>query len=234
MPCGIKNNLWTRIGTCAGIRAGVLCFLLFLLVGCREDMHRQPVIAPGTGSAVFADGRAERQQIAHTVARGQLDAGDYAHTASVTGPTGYRVEQEWMPFPVTMDVIRRGQERFNVYCAPCHSRVGNGLGMAVQRGFRPAANLQDQVRLAQRISHYVYVMGHGYETMPDYATQLTVEDRWAVAAYIRALQLSQSAGPEDVAVGTKIEELRAVATAQGHAEWADAWPKQGSAVQSSR
>ncbi len=110
-----------------------------------------------------------------------------------------------MPFPVTMEVLKRGQERFNIYCTPCHSRVGNGLGEIVQRGYKPAANLHDQVRLSQPISHYFYVMTHGYGAMPDYSAQLPPADRWAVAAYIRALQLSQAATAQDVPAGVQIK-----------------------------
>ena len=111
-----------------------------------------------------------------------------------------------MPFPVTMEVLKRGQERFNIYCTPCHSRVGNGLGEIVQRGFKPAANLHDQVRMSQPISHYFYVMTHGYGAMPDYSSQLPPEDRWAVAAYIRALQLSQAATAKDVPAGVTVQK----------------------------
>jgi hypothetical protein len=116
-----------------------------------------------------------------------LHEDSYFYTGVVQGANGYREEKNEMPFPVTLDVLKRGQERFNIYCTPCHSRVGNGLGEIVQRGYKPAANLHDQVRLSQPISHYFYVMTHGYGAMPDYSAQLTPVDRWAVAAYIRAL-----------------------------------------------
>jgi cytochrome c553 len=139
----------------------------------------------------------------------------------VQGANGYREEKNVMPFPVTLEVLKRGQERFNVYCTPCHSRVGNGLGEIVQRGYKPAANLQDQVRLAQPISHYFYVMTHGYGAMPDYATQLEPVDRWAVAAYIRALQLSQGATAADVQAGAQIQDLKSIAAATGHPEYAE-------------
>jgi len=129
----------------------------------------------------------------NTVARGQLREDSYFYTGVVQAADGYREEKNLMPFPVTEEVLKRGQERFNIYCTPCHSRVGNGLGEIVERGYKPAANLHDQVRLSQPISHYFYVMTHGYGAMPDYSSQLTPVDRWAVAAYIRALQLSQAA-----------------------------------------
>ena len=146
---------------------------LLLLAGCRQDMHNQPKMIPQRGSDFFADHRGARPQIVNTVARGQLQADSYFYTGVVQGANGYREEKDQLPFPATMEVLERGQERFNIYCTPCHSRVGNGLGEIVQRGYKPAANLNDQVRRSQPISHYFYVMTHGYGAMPDYAAQLT-------------------------------------------------------------
>ncbi|MGB9408874.1 MAG: cytochrome c, partial [Terracidiphilus sp.] len=177
--------------------AGAGMMALLFAAGCRQDMQDQPKIIPQRGSEFFADHRGARSQVVNTVARGQLREDSYFYTGVVVGANGRREEKNLMPFPVTLDVLRRGQERFNIYCAPCHSRVGNGLGEIVQRGYKPAANYHDQVRLSQPISHYFYVMTHGYGAMPDYSAQLTPEDRWAVAAYIRALQLSQAAKVED-------------------------------------
>jgi hypothetical protein len=209
----------------AGI-AGVM-----LIAGCRQDMQDQPKIISQRGSEVFADHRGARPQVLNTVARGQLHDDSYFYTGVVQGANGYREEQNLMPFPVTMDVLKRGQERFNVYCTPCHSRVGNGLGEIVQRGYKPAANLHDQVRLSQPISHYFYVMTHGYGAMPDYSAQLPPEDRWAVAAYIRALQLSQAATEQDVPAGVKVQSLSDVAGAEGHPEYAQPWALPSTAVQ---
>jgi cytochrome c len=110
-----------------------------------------------------------------------------------------------------------------VYCTPCHSRVGNGLGEIVMRGYKPAANFHDQVHMAQPVSHYFYVMTHGYGAMPDYSAQLTPADRWAVAAYIRALQLSQDATSKDVPAGTQVQNLNTVAEAEGHPDYAKPW-----------
>ncbi len=184
---------------------------LLLAVGCRQDMHNQPKLIPQRGSEMFADHRGARPQVLNTVARGQLREDSYFYTGVVQGANGYREEQNLMPFPVTMEVLKRGQERYNIYCTPCHSRVGNGLGEIVQRGYKPAANFHDQVHLAQPLSHYFYVMTHGYGAMPDYAAQLTPEDRWAVAAYIRALQLSQSATLQDVPTGVQVKSLEEAA-----------------------
>ncbi len=124
---------------------------------------------PQRGSDFYADHRGARPQVVDTVARGQLQEDSYFYTGVIQGANGYREEQNLMPFPVTMEVLERGQERFNVYCTPCHSRVGNGLGEIVERGYKPAANLHDQVRRAQPLSHYFYVMTHGYGAMPDYS-----------------------------------------------------------------
>jgi len=186
-------------------------FALFLVAGCRQDMQDQPKMDPQRGSSMFADHRGARPQVVNTVARGQLHEDSYFYTGVIQGANGYKEEQNLMPFPVTMEVLRRGQERFNIYCTPCHSRVGNGLGMIVERGYKPAANLHDQVRMSQPISHYFYVMTNGYGAMPDYSAQLTPADRWAVAAYIRALQLSQAATMQDVPSGVTVQSLKEVA-----------------------
>jgi cytochrome c553 len=204
---------------------------LLLLAGCRQDMHNQPKIRSQRGSEMFADQRGARPQAANTVARGQLHEDSYFYTGVIQSANGYREEKDEMPFPVTMDVLKRGQERFNIYCAPCHSRVGNGLGEIVQRGYKPAANFHDQVRLSQPISHYFFVMTHGYGAMPDYSAQLTPEDRWAVAAYIRALQLSQAAKTNDVPAGVEVRSLKEIATASGHPEFAQPWTLPATAVQ---
>ena len=197
---------------------------LALLGGCRQDMHNQPKMIAQRGSAFFPDGRSARPQVANTVARGQLRENSYFNTGVVSGPNGYREERDEMPFPVTMQVLERGQERFNIYCSPCHSRVGNGAGMIVQRGYKPAGNFHDSVRRSQKLSHYFYVITNGYGAMPDYSSQLAVEDRWAVAAYIRALQLSQAATPADVPAGARVENLKDVAEQLGYpANFAGPW-----------
>ena len=202
-----------------------------LIAGCRADMQNQPKMIPQRGTDFFADHRGARPQVADTVARGQLRQDSYFYTGVVEGANGYREEKDLMPFPVTMDVLKRGQERFNVYCTPCHSRVGNGLGEIVARGFKPAANLHDQVRLSQPLSHYFYVMTHGYGAMPDYSAQLPPADRWAVAAYIRALQLSEAATPQDVPAGVQVKDLKDIAAAEGHPEYAQPWELPETAVQ---
>jgi mono/diheme cytochrome c family protein len=193
---------------------------LLVIAGCRQDMQNEPKMIPQRGSSFFADGRSVRPQVENTVARGQLDQDQYFYTGLVDGK-----EQNTLPFPVTLEVLERGQERFNVYCTPCHSRVGNGDGMIVQRGYKPAGNFHDPKRLAEPLSHYFFVMTHGYGAMPDYSSQLTPADRWAVAAYIRALQLSQNATPADVPAGAQIQNLKDIAHQEELPEsYAGPWP----------
>ena len=103
---------------------------LMLIAGCRQDMQNQPKLIPQRGSEFFADHRGARPQVANTVARGQLREDSYFYTGVVLSANGYREERNLMPFPVTLEVLKRGQERFNIYCSPCHSRVGNEIGRA--------------------------------------------------------------------------------------------------------
>jgi mono/diheme cytochrome c family protein len=199
---------------------------LLAVAGCRQDMHNQPKFIPQRGTDFFADGRSARPQVEHTVARGQLHEDQYFYTGLIDGK-----EQDMLPFPATLQVLERGQERFNVYCTPCHSRVGNGDGMIVQRGYKPAGNFHDAKRLAQPLSHYFYVMSNGYGAMPDYSVQLPPADRWAVAAYIRALQLSQNAKDSDVPQGTQVQSLSDIAQQEGLPDsYAGPWGEPGTAV----
>jgi len=147
---GSARRITRRGAALAGLAAALF------VAGCRQDMQDQPKMDPQRGSDFFADHRGARPQVLDTVARGQLHEDSYFYTGVVQGPNGYKQELDEMPpeIPVTMEVLERGQERFNIYCTPCHSRVGNGLGEIVQRGYKPAANYHDQVHLSQPISHY--------------------------------------------------------------------------------
>ncbi|WP_263355774.1 c-type cytochrome [Acidicapsa ligni] len=230
------RKVFTNIA--AGPRTGRVVLLALatagtlFAVGCRQDMHNQPKFVPQRGTEFFADHRSARPQVENTVARGQLREDSYFYTGTVQGANGYREERDQLPFPVTMTVLKKGEERFNVYCTPCHSRVGNGLGAIVQRGYKPAGNLNDQARRAQPLSHYFYVMTHGYGAMPDYSSQIAPEDRWAVAAYIRALQLSQNATEKDLPTGAKVENLKDIAAAKGLPEgFAGPWELPTTAIQ---
>jgi mono/diheme cytochrome c family protein len=156
-------------------------------------MHDQPKYEPLEESTFFADGQASRAPVPGTVARGQL----YEDTLLHTGKDGDRDAQVF-PFRIDAQVMQRGRERFDIFCAPCHGRTGDGNGMIVQRGFQRPAPLADE-RLRQAPVGYLFnVVTHGFGAMPDHAAQIPPQDRWAIAAYIRALQLSATATIDDV------------------------------------
>jgi len=175
-------------------RFSALVVLLALAgLGCRQDMHDQPKYKPYRQSEFFADGRAMRPFVPGTVARGTLreDVPFY------TGKSGDDFVAE-IPAAVTAELLERGRTGFEVFCSPCHGRTGMGDGMIVRRGFkRPSSYHVDRLR-QMPIGYYYDVMTNGYGAMSDYASQVPVEDRWAIAAYIRALQLSQYAPAADV------------------------------------
>ena len=163
------------------------------LAGCRQDMHDQPKYIPLREAAFFGDGRSARPIVAGTVARGQLHEDALLETGRVAGK-----DADVFPFPVDAKAMARGQERFDIFCAPCHGRTGQGDGMIVRRGYRrPPTFHQDRLRDAP-VGHFFDVISNGFGAMPDYAAQIRPEDRWAVIAYVRALQLSEHAAAADV------------------------------------
>jgi hypothetical protein len=224
MPGNTEHGTGMQIARAA---AGVLSLAaMTLLAGCRQDMQDQPKFVPQRGTDFYTDGRSARPQVENTVARGQLHEDTYFYTGLKDGKEG-----DAMPFPVTLEVLERGQERYNVYCTPCHSRVGNGEGMIVQRGYRPAGNYHTPRLMAAPLGHFFSVMTNGFGAMPDYAAQLTPQDRWAVVAYIKALQLSQNAKPGDAAPGADIESLANLAEKEGlPASFATPWALPPTAV----
>jgi len=177
-----------------------LVLLGVLGAGCRQDMHDQPREKPLAKSDFYADHRSARPLVAGTVARGQLRDDE----ALYTGKNG-RVLATAFPFPITAEVLARGQQRFQIYCTPCHGRLGNGGGMVVQRGFkRPTSFHIDRLREAPP-GYFFDVMTNGFGAMSDYSAQVPVKDRWAIVAYIRALQLSQHATLADVPESRRAE-----------------------------
>ncbi len=170
------------------------------LAGCRQDMHDAPRYNPLRPSVFFANGSSARPLLANTVARGQLREDRHLYEGIVDGKPA-----ETFPFPITDEVMRRGQERFTVFCSPCHGRTGEGNGMIVERGFRrPPSYHEDRLRNAP-VGYFFDVMTHGFGAMQDYAAQVPVADRWAIAAYIRALQFSQRATVDDVPADRRAE-----------------------------
>jgi mono/diheme cytochrome c family protein len=169
---------------------------LLLVAGCRQDMHNQPKYRPLRATTFFADGSSARPLVEGTVARGTLQE----DVAFFTGKNGNTPVSE-LPFPVDDQVLSRGQDRYDVFCTPCHDATGSGRGMVVQRGYRQPPSFHDpRLRMAEP-GYFFDVMTNGFGAMPDYRAQLPARDRWAVVAYIRALQLSQQATATDVPGG---------------------------------
>jgi mono/diheme cytochrome c family protein len=178
--------------------AGLMLFAV-LLAGCRLDMHVQPRMNPLAKSDFFADQRSARPLVPGTVARGDLRADTYFYTGKIGDTPG-----DFMPFPINQEVLARGRERFNIYCTPCHSRLGDGNGVIPQRGFRrPPSYHIERLRRAP-LGYFFDVMTNGFGAMPDYSSQVQPSDRWAIVAYIRALQLSQNATKAEVPPGEPV------------------------------
>ena len=176
-----------------GLAAGLLS------AGCRQDMHDQPRFKPYAKSDFFADKRSARPLVDGTIARGHLREDAVLYTGKAAGKPA-----DAFPFPVSAEVMARGRERFDIFCSPCHGRTGAGDGMIVRRGYRKPPTFH-QDRLRQAAPGYTFdVITNGFGAMPDYAQQIPVRDRWAIVAYIKALQRSQNA-----AAGTLPAEARA-------------------------
>jgi len=176
-----------------------LLALIAVTAGCRLDMHLQPYYRTFAKSDFFADDRSARLPVEGTVARGDLREDTYFYTGKIDGVPG-----DYLPFAVTQEVLDRGRERYNITCTPCHGRVGDGNGFIPTRGFRKPPSFHiDRLRKAP-IGYFFDVDTNGYGVMPDYAAQVAPRDRWCIAAYIRALQLSQNATSAEVPAGQKV------------------------------
>ena len=197
-----------------------------LLAGCRQDMHNQPKFYPQRPTTFYTDGRSVRPQMEDTVARNQLHDNSYFYT----GLQGDK-EGDGFPLTVTPELMARGQEQYNVFCTPCHSRVGNGVGMIVERGYKPAGNFHTDRLRGAPLGHFYSVIANGYGAMPEYGSMVSPENRWAIVAYIRALQLSQYANAAEVPAGQHAQELHEIAAQQGLPPgFADAWELPNTAV----
>jgi mono/diheme cytochrome c family protein len=166
--------------------------LLCILAACRQDMQDQPKYKPLAASSFFIDGRSARPIPAGTVARDALNDADVAHTGEDNG--GYATT---IPLPITQALLERGRERFDIYCSPCHGYLGDGDGMVARRGFKIPPSLHHE-RVRQAPPGYIFqVITNGYGAMGDYGDQVPPEDRWAIVAYIRALELARNATMAD-------------------------------------
>ena len=182
-----RNKKWMTVA----LRVVGTCTLL--LAACQQKMADQPRYKPLARSEFFNDERSARPLVEGTVARGQLESDEHFYTGKVNGKL-----VDSFPFPITKQVLQRGEERFNVFCSPCHDRLGTGQGMVVRRGYRaPPSYHIDRLRAAPA-GYFFDIISHGFGVMPDYAQQVPPRDRWAIVAYIHALQLSQNAKVADV------------------------------------
>jgi len=183
------------------------------LAACRQDMHDAPSYDPLQATTFFADGRASRMPVANTVARGQLREDTHLYQGRVDGQIATA-----LPMPVTAELMARGRERFNVFCSPCHGRTGAGDGMVVQRGFRAPPSYHEERLRQVPVGYFFDVMTNGFGAMSDYAAQVPVADRWAIAAYIRALQFSRHASVDDVPAARRAELDRPAGQAEAAPE----------------
>lgn len=167
--------------------------LCLWLLACQQQMADQPRYEPLAKSDFFDDGRAARPLVEGTVARGQLKADTHLYTGRINGKPA-----ETFPFAVDKQVLLRGQQRYDIFCSPCHDRVGTGQGMIVRRGFRPPPSFHIERLRKAPVGAFFEHITKGIGAMPDYAAQIPPKDRWAIIAYVRALQLSQNAALEEV------------------------------------
>ncbi len=176
----------------------ILSTCLLLLTACRLDMRMQPRYEPFEASSFFANGSIMRQPVADTVARGQVHDDEQLYTGKVDGQISAS-----FPFKPTLAIIERGQERYDIFCTPCHGLAGDGKGIVTQYGMPEPPSFHDPDMRAETPGYYFNVITTGTRIMPSYAARIPVEDRWAIVAYVRALQLSQAAdvsqlGPDEL------------------------------------
>jgi hypothetical protein len=170
-----------------------LMICLALITGCALDMRHQPRYEAFEESAFFEDNLSARPPVADTVARGQLRNDEHLYTGQVNGDFA-----QSFPFTVTLEVLERGRERYDIFCAPCHGRVGDGQGIIVEYGLREPPSFHTPELREKASGYYFDLITRGTRVMPSYASRIRPEDRWAIVAYIRALQLSQNADLSDV------------------------------------
>ena len=206
-----SNQQSARSRASFGFLFFAVCCLLFT-ASCRRDMQDQPKMKPYRSTTFYRDGLSSRPRVEGTVPRGFLNEDTEYYTgkkagrtsgaatsgpqpgatsANATGAAAFPDDVEVFPLPVTDELVARGRERYDIFCSACHGYTGRGDGMVVRRGFRRAASFHDEKLRAAPVGHYFDAMTNGWGAMPSYSHQISVKDRWAIAAYIRALQLTQ-------------------------------------------
>ena len=193
MPTGNDSTQTVRPARGPLVLAGTLAVTLLFAAGCRRDMYDQPKYDAYDPSTFFKDGSSSRQQIEGTVARGDLEADTLYHKGKVDGK-----DADIFPFEVDREVLELGRERYLIYCSPCHGRAGDGRGMVVRRGFSPPPTFHSEYLRKKPVGHIFGVITHGYGAMYSYAARIPVRHRWAITAYIRAMQYSREASPADL------------------------------------
>ncbi|HMP90733.1 MAG TPA: cytochrome c [Kiritimatiellia bacterium] len=191
------KHLKNKLRACRSIGRKIAPVLLLLVAGSgcelRQAMYDQPKLRPLQASEFFENGMASRPLVEGAVARGLLQDDPHMYDGMVDGAF-----VDSFPFEVDIEVVKRGQQRYNIFCAPCHDQAGTGNGMIVQRGFKQPSSFHDQRLLDSPEGYYYTVIKNGFGVMSDYAAQIPPKDRWAIVAYIRALQLGQRASLDDV------------------------------------
>lgn len=201
-------------------RTLALAAALVAVAGCRMDMQDQPRYEPDAASGFFSDGRADRPHVEGAVARGQFQE----DPAFFRGQDADGQPVATLPVPVDAKLLERGQQRYDIYCAPCHGRIGDGSGMIVERGYRRPPSFHEQRLRDASVGSFFDAITRGFGVMPSYAAQVPVADRWAIVAYVRALQLSQNfpagelspAERARVEAGASAASQEAAADASGH------------------
>ena len=210
----------------------VLVLLGVCLIGgaCRQDMQDQPKMKPYRSTSFFGDGLSMRQPVEGTIPRGYLRSDSVLFTGkkeksaqSTPSPSpasgnqnAYADDTDTFPFPITEETMQRGRERFGIFCSACHGLSGHGDGMIVRRGYRQAANFHDDRLRQAPVGHFFDVITNGWGAMPSYAPQVPVQDRWAIIAYIRALQAAEPQETQKAPVPTGSPTPQATPASGGH------------------
>ena len=225
---GVKKPRILPVSLSPFLPVFLMLIALTFMTGCRDDMQNQPKMKPYRSTKFFPDGLSARQPIPGTVARGFLRDDTEFFTGKKAGTQSTQAQQtsqdqqapaqdnsfpddiDYFPIPITEDIVKRGRDRYDIFCSACHGLTGNGDGMIVRRGFRRAASFNDDRLRQAPVGHFFDAITNGWGAMPSYASQVAVQDRWAIVAYIRALQeaqknlTGQSASPAPAASPTPV------------------------------
>jgi hypothetical protein len=193
------------------MRLLLLPALALLLTSCGMNMYDQPK-AKVLGTLPYDRAQSSMLELPLGTVSRNVGAVDPAFYSPQSPEGGFAAD---LPFPVTLEVLGRGQERYNIYCAPCHSYTGDGLGVIVQKGMPQPRSFHDPAVRAQPVGYVYNAITNGFGRMYPYASRIPTEDRWAITAYVRALQLSQFASPEDALSDAQVEDTLTDARPEG-------------------